>query len=212
MKKFFSSQILLLVATLAVVPAEAALVQIDSKAGLATSAGPSTVAITPHPLWQSNNPSGSSAVWISYKDSGYGGSQFQPYLGTTPVVSIFDSFTSGAGLFTLNVWADDTAEVFLDGVSLISPKFTQSSCSGQPIGCLPDDAGVFSLAIGAGFHTLEFVLYQVGTGTDTNSNPFGLLYSGTAPGAEAPEPAAFVLTGIGLAAVGLLRRRVSSSN
>lgn len=202
----------------AAVPAHAGMVLFNSRPGLATSAGPSTVAITPHPAWQANNPanpgdpSDTSAVWISHIDSGYGGSQFQPYQGTTPVVSIFDSFTSGDGVFNLNVWADDTVEVFLDGVSLISPKFTQSSCSGQPVGCLPEDGGFFSLSIGAGLHTLEFVLYQVGQETNTTGNPFGLLYTGsaTAPDTATPEPGALLLTGLGLVAVGVVRRQSAS--
>jgi hypothetical protein len=41
--------------------------------------------------------------------------------------------------------------------------------------------------LSAGSHTLEFVLYQVGKGTNTTSNPFGLLFTGTAPAAPVPE-------------------------
>ncbi len=50
------------------------------------------------------------------------------------------------------------------------------------------------------------MLYQVGTGTDTQSNPFGLLFTGTAASAV-PEPAVLSLVGLGLVSVGLLRRR-----
>ena len=167
--------------------ASAEMLTLDSKVGLSTSLGTSTVAITPHPLWQPNNPlnpgdpTDNSAIWISFADTGFGGSQFQPFEGTTPVGSIYQSFVSDAGFLTLNVWADDSADVLLDGSYLAHAAFTQSICSGQSIGCRPQDDGVFNVQIGAGSHVLEFVLYQVGTGTDSSSNPFGILYTGTAP-------------------------------
>src|SRR5450759_1121239 len=53
-------------------------------------AGVPTVATTPHYAWQANNPvnpgnsTDNSAVWISYADTGYGGTQFQPTMGTPP--------------------------------------------------------------------------------------------------------------------------------
>lgn len=202
--------------------ASADLLYLNSQAGLSTSLGPSAVAVTPHPLWQANNPlnpgdpSDDAAVWISFADTGYGGSVFQPMQGTTPAVSIFQSFLSDAGMLTLNVWADDTADVLLDGNYLAHAVFTQSVCSGQAIGCRPQDAGVISTPIAAGSHTLEFVLYQVGTGTDTISNPFGLLYSGTAPKdlppfSHAPEPASWVLLGTLLMGAGAVKKYRKSS-
>src|ERR1700761_2919762 len=111
---------------------------LDSQAGLLTNLpGITTVAITPDSLWQQNNPinpgdpNDSSAVWISDQLSGYGDSQFQPFEGTNPVVTVIDNFTSGQGLLHLNVWADDTADVILDGNYLAHAVFTQGICSGQ---------------------------------------------------------------------------------
>src|SRR4051812_27172395 len=123
----------------------AGVIDLDSKAGLANSVAGSTVTITRHDLWQPNNPlnpgdpTDTSAVWISWDLTGYKDPVFQPKSGTP--ISFFQPFISGAGFLTLNVWADDTAEVFLDGNLLIDPQFTQSTCSGQPIGCRPQDAG-----------------------------------------------------------------------
>src|SRR5687767_9893326 len=107
-------------------PAHAGLIILNSQPGLSNSLTPATVAITPHPAWQPNNPANpwnstdKPAVWISYAGTGYGDPNFQPYNGTTPVVSIFENFTSAAGILTLNVWADDTSQVLLDGVSVFS--------------------------------------------------------------------------------------------
>jgi hypothetical protein len=184
--------------------ASADLLYLNSHAGLATSAGVTAVTISPHPAWEPNHPANpgdpnnNGAVWISYADTGYGGSTFQPYSGSTPVVTIYDTFQSDPGTLHLDVWADDTADVLLDGEYLYHAVFTQSTCSGQPIGCLPDDAGVINTPLSAGNHTLAFVLYQVGTGTNTWSNPFGLLFSGTAPADPPitnPEPSSILLLG-----------------
>jgi hypothetical protein len=115
------------------------------------------------------------------------------------------NFSSAAGMLNLSVWSDDTADVLLDGGSLMAAVFTQSTCSGQPIGCRPEDAGVISKAIGAGPHVLTFRSYQVGTGGDTTSNPFGLMFSGTAP--AVPEPATLGMMGAGLIGLAVFGRR-----
>lgn len=200
--------------------ASAGVILLDSTPGLPTNlpgAWASTVAITPQPLWQANNPvnpgdsSDTSAVWISYADTGYMGSVFQPYAGTTPVYTTGIAFTSGAGTLALDVWADDTTDVLLDNTIVFNAVFTQSICSGQPIGCQTQDAGVINLPISAGNHVLSFQVYQVGTGTDTTSNPFGLLFTGTVPDTSSdpknvtPEPASWLLCGSALIIFGKYR-------
>jgi hypothetical protein len=124
--------------------------------------------------------------------------------------------------------------VLLDGSYLIHAVFTQNTCSGQAIGCRPKDVGKIVTPLSAGSHTLEFVLYQVGKGTDTTTNPFGLLYTGTAPAAPVtqpttdnplaplytgtapvalvPEPASGLLFGAVMCCLGWIQRRRKSAD
>lgn len=198
----------------------AGVIFLNSQPGLANSLTAATVAITPEPRWQPNNPTipggtgSSSAVWISHVESGFGDSHFVPFGGIVHVMSVYHDFTSAAGILNLSVWADDTAEVLLDGVSIFAPAFTSSVCSGQPIGCLPPHAGIINTAFDTGSHRLEFRVFQVGQGTTTSTNPFGLLYAGTAtnlvtpdPRSVTPEPGTWAMAGAVLLVIAVVRKR-----
>lgn len=189
--------------------ASASIIHINSQAGLSVFVPPgfstTTVAVTPHPLWQPNHPTNPgdpadhSAVWIAHQSSGYGDSQFQPYMGSNPVAKIFFNFVSGAGNLILKVWADDTADVYLDGNPLVTGNFTQNICANGSLGCEPNEFVLLNVPLAAGSHTLQFNLYQVGITTDSFTNPTGILFTGTAP-AHAPEPASLALSGLALVA------------
>ncbi len=185
-----------------------------------------SVAITPHSAWEPNGTPDalgglSDAVWISNDDSGYGGKNFQPHHATwagdaanLPIFKLSLYFTnSAASTITLNVWSDDTAGVYLDGTTIWDPVLSKNStCSGAIIGCLPTDGGRQSLPLPAGTHTLTFEPYQVGTGGDTTSNPFGLLYKVTVTGNVTVPDGGVTLILLGGALVGLetLRRKLSA--
>jgi len=188
--------------------------------GAPLGAGPCAITvISPHPAWQ---PAG-AGQWISYADTGHTGATLAPPSGTTPVFSVFEAFSvSGPSTLSLSVWADDTAGVLLNGnllrpLSGSAPNFTQSTCARGALGCEPREAGIFNAALSAGSHTLEFQVYQVGTGQTPRSNPFGLLYEGSVdldgPGpAAVPVPMAGALAATGIAGLLLMRGRRTQSH
>lgn len=166
--------------------------------------------ITPHNAWQSNNPGGTNAVWVSYANTGIGGDTLAPTSQNDWIMKVTETFNVGAGggSILLQIWADDTAGVYLDGALKASPVFGQDVCADGPIGCEPDEFYALSEGLAAGNHTLEIYTYQVGTGTTVNSNPFGLIYAGDVSGLvpnEVPVPAALGLFLVG--AFGLMGRR-----
>ena len=166
--------------------------------------------IDDHNLWKQNGDADlNGATWISYANTGVGGDTLAPLAGTTSIFTVTETFEANIGyMLDLHVWADDTAAVFIDGISLFSPNFSQNVCANGTIGCEPDEFGSISYAFNSsGSHSLSFDVYQVGTGTNPNSNPFGLLYSGTL--SPVPEPSIVWLLGSGLVLIGLVRRKVA---
>ena len=166
--------------------------------------------IDDHNLWKQNGDADlNGATWISYANTGVGGNTLAPLINDTSIFTVIETFEANIGdMLYLDVWADDTAEVFLDGVSLFSPNFSQNICANGTIGCQPDENGTISHTFtSSGTFSLSFDVYQVGTGTNPNVNPFGLLYSGALTSASVPEPSVLVLLSLGLLGIGLARRK-----
>ncbi len=177
-------------------------------AGESNNFGPN-VLITPETPWAIDP----FAKWVSFENTGRGGIMLPNTDLSTPTAIFYQDFTltGGTGVTgSIQIWADDTATVKLDGVLLFPANPTlEEHCAGGPIGCTPANSTNIIFSAPGLVHRLEFDVYQRGSDT------FGLMYSGQVDSTVIPEPATLSIACIGLAAFGLLRltrsRRTPSS-
>jgi hypothetical protein len=173
----------------------------------ANNSGSATVDIPANPAWAGPLP-GSS--WVSYVQSGDPSAPGFVSVPNGTVVNFTDTFfVAGTpiGGSILNVLADDTTSVILNGVTLVSQASTSgnsfATCSNTAIGCLTVTEGNVSLTgnLVEGLNTLTFGVEQV------NGGSYGLDYAGTVNYSATPEPGTIALMGLPLVALSLIRRK-----
>ncbi len=204
MKKF-GLVILLIGASGCLLNAKADSQSVVSSTATTNSSSSATQVISPNPAWAAPLP-GSS--WISYANTGAPSAPGFIVVPNGTAVTFTDTFNltgtiTGA---TLDVLADDTTSVWLNGVELASGNLGGSypTCSSLPIGCLTSTMGVFNFAelqpyLTDGTNTLSFVVYQEA------GSSYGLDYAGTVT--TTPEPGSLLMLGTGLMAIVLTARR-----
>jgi hypothetical protein len=222
---------MILVSGLALVSGSAQAMLITEYSGdggdvLVSSVDPGSVTtITPHPVWGDVSDdaglASGTADWISYTNTGYpvGSNTLAP--NTTDRTDLNEATAhfrrtfslGGTGDLALWILADDTAAVELTGpggMQTIASSFLGQldPCapggSGQPIGCVEADMGVFSLSgLALGDYSLDIYAFQ------TNGDVFGTQYAYRYTSVDASTMLG--LLGIGMAAIGLARKKKKSS-
>ena len=182
---------------------------------LATTHVANVILTPPHPAWA---PAIGTSDWISFTND-YSPTPSGQSACSTPTYAICNNdFVAFYHTFTLSnpasysgvlqVMADDTADVWLNGHQLFaalgpySSSNTYPTCSSQPVGCLSNTMGVVTIDsswLVSGTNTLEFKVWQ------RNGTGYGLDYSMSL--SSVPEPGSVSLIACGLVALIALRRK-----